>query len=263
MLMTVAAKVPSMKFDPKHPVHSVEKTLEILETLSELESADLVELDEELPYGKSTIHNHLQTLKQHHYVLQDEGRYSLSLKHLWLGGRVRAGMEFFQKGKERIQELASETGELANMLSEEYGRGVYLYRARGDQAVDIDTFAGKETTLHDAALGKVILAEYSRDRVESIIDYHGLPKRTPHTITDRDTLFEELETIRTQGYATDDEERAQGVRCVAAAVTTPDEAVIGSISVSFPATRWSTDNSDVINQVKSMANVLELGLKYD
>lgn len=252
-----------MEFEPKHPVLSVEKTLDILETLGDMESAELNELDDALPYGKSTIHNHLQTLRQYHYILQEGNEYRLSLKPLSLGGRVRAGMEFFQEGRDRIRELADVTGELANMLSEEYGRGIYLYRARGDQAVDIDTFAGKETTLHDAALGKAILAEYSRERVESILDYHGLPQRTPHTITSRDALFDELQTVRDQGYATDDEERALGVRCVAASVSTPEKDVIGSISVSLPANRWSTKNSELIDQVKSMANVLELGLKYD
>lgn len=85
---------------------------------------------------------------------------------------------------------------MANLVVEEYGHGVFLYRSKGPEAVHMDTHAGKRLPMHTTAFGKAILAHFPEERVEEIIEANGLPAHTPKTITDRDTLFEELESIR-------------------------------------------------------------------
>jgi len=107
-------------------------------------------------------------------------------------------------------------------------------------AVQVKGHVGTRAPLHSTGLGKAILAHLPEERVESIVDHHGMPASTPETITDRDELFDALERIRDRGFAFDDEERLRGLRCVAAPILANDD-VVGAISVSGPTNRLRDD----------------------
>lgn len=248
----------------KHPVRTTEKTLALIEVLMERGPCGVTELAENLDLGKSAVHNHLTTLREHGYVLQRGDEYQLGLKFLEVGGHTRKSMEFYQVAEPEVKSLAAETGELANLLVEEQGLGVYLMRSKGDSAVDLDTYAGLRTYLHTTALGKAILAHLPEDRVEEIVDRHGLEQKTPQSIGTRDELFEALEGVRERGYAIDDGERLEGLRCIAAPVKHSSGEVLGSISVSAPASRVSDDDlhGELPERVLSAANVVELNINY-
>lgn len=248
----------------KHPVRTTEKTLALIEELMERGPCGVTELAENLDLGKSAVHNHLTTLREHGYVLQTGDQYQLGLKFLEVGGHTRKSMEFYQVAEPEIKSLAAETGELANLLVEEQGMGVYLMRSKGDRAVDLDTYAGLRTYLHTTALGKAILAHLSEERVEEIVDRRGLEKATPQSIGSRDELFEALDGVRERGYAIDDGERLEGLRCIAAPVKHSSGRVLGAISVSAPASRVSDEDlhGELPERVLSAANVIELNINY-
>ncbi|MFB6270828.1 MAG: IclR family transcriptional regulator, partial [Halobacterium sp.] len=142
--------------------------------------------------------------------------------------------------------------------------GVFVHRAKGDRAVHVDTYAGKRIYLHGAALGKAILAHLPEERVDAIVDRHGLPALTENTITDRDVLRDELADVRERGMAFDDEERLDGLRSVAAAVTSPDGDVLGAISIAGPTTRLQDERfrEEIPEVVRSAVNVIDLNLTY-
>lgn len=248
----------------KHPVRTTEKTLALIEVLMERGPCGVTELAENLDLGKSAVHNHLTTLQKHGYVLQQGNEYQLGLKFLEVGGHTRKSMEFYQVAEPEIKSLAAETGELANLLVEEQGLGIYLMRSKGDRAVDLDTYAGLRTYLHTTALGKAVLAHLPEDRVEEIVARHGLEQKTPQSIATRDELFEALEGVRKRGYAIDDGERLEGLRCIAAPVKHSSGEVLGSISVSAPASRVSDEDlhGELPERVLSAANVIELNINY-
>jgi DNA-binding IclR family transcriptional regulator len=250
--------------EAKHPVRTTEKSLALVEELKKQEECGVTELAENLAMGKSAVHNHLMTLREHGYVTKEGDAYRLSLKFLDIGGYTRQSMEFYRIAESEVKSLASETGELANLLVEEHGWGVYLMRSKGEHAVNLDTYAGRYTHLHTTALGKAVLAHLPEQRVNEIVDRRGLEPKTPNSIETRDELFDTLQTIREQGYATDDGERLEGLRCVAAPVRTAENEVLGAISVAAPASRVSND--DLINylpdKVLSAANVIELNINY-
>jgi DNA-binding IclR family transcriptional regulator len=250
--------------DAKHPVRTTEKTFALVEELMELEPCGVTELTERLDMGKSAVHNHLTTLRKHGYVLKTGDEYQLGLKFLEVGGSRRKSMEFYQVAEPEVKSLANETGELANLLVEEQGMGVYLMRAKGDDAVDLDTYAGLRISLHTTALGKAILAHLPESRVDEIIEHRGLEQKTPSSIGSREELFEVLDVVRDRGYAIDDGERLEGLRCVAAPVKTKSDEVLGAISVSAPETRVSDDDlhGDLPERVLSAANVVELNINY-
>ncbi|SEW30702.1 transcriptional regulator, IclR family [Natrinema salifodinae] len=248
----------------KHPVRTTEKSLDVVAALNRLGEARVTTLADELEMGKSTVHNHLSTLEEHGYVVKDDDAktYRLSLKFLDIGGQIRSEIDVYKVAEPKVEELAAASGELVHLVVEEDGMGVYLSRAKGERAVDLDTYVGCRHHMHSTAFGKAILAHLPRDRVDEIIDQHGLPEVTPKTITSRDELVEELERTRDRGFAVDDEERLEGLRCIAAPIRF-DSDVIGAISVSGPTARiddtW--ESNEFVDRLCRAANVIELN-KY-
>lgn len=249
----------------KNPVRTTEKSLRLIGELNRLGEARVTTLASELEMGKSAIHNHLTTLEEHGYVVKNSETkaYRLSLKFLDIGGQVRSEIDVYKVAEPKIQELADISGELVHLVVEEDGKGVYLCRAKGEHAVELDTYVGCRHHMHSTAFGKAILSHLPSDRVEEIIDQHGLPEVTPQTITSRDELFEELERTRDRGFAVDDEERLEGLRCIAAPIRF-DSDVIGAISISGPTARiddtW--ESNEFVDQLCRVANVIELN-KYN
>ncbi|MFC7068660.1 IclR family transcriptional regulator [Halobaculum lipolyticum] len=248
----------------KNPIKSTENTFEIVEALKELNGAGVSELASHVELPRSTVHNYLSTLEQEEYVVNEDGRYRVGIRFLELGAHARTRRKIYEIAKPEVESLAEETGELANLLVEEHGRGTYLQRARGHQAVQVEAHVGTRVPLHSTALGKAILAYTPESRIDEIIEMHGIEPATPNTVTDRDTLFDRLETIRERGYAFDDEERLRGLRCVAAPILSNDQRVLGAISVSGPSHRIKGEyfRETIPNRLLEAVNVVELNVTY-
>lgn len=245
-------------------VQAVETTLHILEALTELDDAGVTEIASTVDAPKSTVYNHLNTLWQNEYVVKEDDVYYMGLRFLKLGEHSRSRLDVFETARTEVDELATETGEVANLATMEFDHGVYLYRSRGDRAVSLATYAGMDFHLHCTALGKAILASLPREEVRSIIETGGLPAETEQTITDPEDLYEELQTVREQGYSTDKEEITPGLRCVAAPITDGEGTVLGSISVAGPTNRMrgTRFEDELPTLLMNAANVIELNVKY-
>jgi DNA-binding IclR family transcriptional regulator len=248
----------------KSTVKTAETTFRILEKLNQRSEATVTELTEEFDLSVSSIHNYLKTLERHGYVIKEDGNYRIGLRFLDLGGRARQNHRLYQIGKDEVTTLAEETGEMANLLVEEAGRGIYLHRAHGEHAVQTDSYIGQRVHLHNTALGHAILAHVPRQRVDEIIETHGLPATTDQTITDRASLLDELDKVREQNVAYDDEARLKGLRCVAVPIRNNDGVIQGAISVSGPTSRFEGDRfrTELPEKLKSAANVIELNITY-
>jgi len=245
-------------------VKTARTTFQILEALKRRNGATVTELTEEFDLSNSSIHNYLNTLEEDGYVVKNGKEYKVGLRLLDLGGFARRDQRIYDIAKSGVTSLAESTGEMANLVVEEKGKGVYLHRAHGDKAVKTDSYTGQRVHLHNTALGKAILAHLPTERVDEIIDQHGLPETTPNTITTRDALFEELETIREEGVSFDDEARVQGLRCVAVPIINNNDRVEGAISVSGPTSRLQGEvfTREIPEELESAANVIELNITY-
>ena len=179
----------------------------------------------------STVHDHLQTLTELGYVLNDDGTYRIGTKFLELGGYARINSRIFQVSESELQNLAVETGEHANLMVEENGMGVFLMKQKGSEAIKIDTYEGMRVYLHTTAMGKAILAFMDESRRSDILAQHGLPRVTEHSIGNRDVLEDKLDANRERGYATDDEERLKD-SMHRGAVMTDSGQVAGAVSIS-------------------------------
>ncbi|WP_226482808.1 IclR family transcriptional regulator [Natrinema amylolyticum] len=253
-----------MTDDSRYPVQAAATTFRIIETLHELNGAGVTELSAELGMANSTVHDHLRTLAEAEYLVNEGGTYHIGARFLELGGFARSQMKLYQIASPEIKKLAEETGEHANLMIEEHGKGIFLNKAKGPDAVNLDTHIGKRVHLHTTAMGKAILSRLSEADVDEIIDRHGLPGVTEKTITEVDELKRHLTKVRDQGYAIDDEERVAGMRCVAAPICDDNEEPMGAISVSGPTNRFDDEMfaTEIPKTVLSTANVIEVNMTY-
>jgi DNA-binding IclR family transcriptional regulator len=245
-------------------VQSAVMTMRIIEALSDLDNAGVSEVADYLNKPTSTVYNYLSTLESNSYLVRDQdNNYQVATRLLEISEYIKERHDIYDIGKPEVEELAEETGEIAHLLIEEHGKGVYIYVAKGENAVRVDTYAGKRVHLHNTALGKAILAHLPKDRVDEIVDCHGLPESTKNTITDRGALEEELEQIREQGVAFDREERALGLNCVAAPIKLDDQ-ILGGISVSGPKRRIHGNQleEEIPEQLRNSVNIIEVNSRY-
>jgi len=253
-----------MAEDPKHPVETSRTTIRILRILHELERAGVTEVAESAGMHKSTVHNHLSTLQSEELVVRDGDEYALSLRLLEFGGRVRNQHSLYTSARQEIERLAEKTGESANLVVEQHGRGVYLLCERAENAVDLNLYPGLHRPLHCTASGKAILAHLPDERVDEIIDRHGLSASTERSITDRTQLEDRLDEIRDRGFAVDREEHISGVHCLGAPIMDGTGTVLGSVSVSVPNSR--VDDEQLVDEihpvVSSATNLIELHIQH-
>ena len=244
-------------------VKSDRTLFEFIEALLELEGATVTELARELDAAKSTIHQHLATLVELGYAVNDGGEYDIGLRFLKIGEYARARNEAAALAKPMVEQLAKETNERVQFFVEEHGQVIYLHTAAGERAVTANRQTGEVRYLHSSAGGKAILSQFDRGRVQSIIDRYGLPTETDQTITDENELFEELERIRQQGYSINKEESLEGLWAIGVPVVV-DDCVVGAFSVSGPRFRLEKEwfHQELPDLLLATANELEIKLQY-
>ena len=96
---------------------------------------------------------------------------------------------------------------------------------------------GNRAPMHCTGIGKLLLCGHTREEVRQILKQRGMDSFTPHTITDEAALFEELDRVREQGFAYDNEECEIGARCVAMPVFNQYHQIIAGVSVTGPIFR--------------------------
>lgn len=245
-------------------VKSDETLLEIVLALKRMNGAGVTELADELGIAKSTAHSHLKTLLKYEFVVVENGRYHVGLRFLDIGETARHRKEEYQRIKNKVEELATQTDERAQFIVADHGYGVYLYRAIGSHAVQTDSRIGKRIPLNASSAGKSILAFMPEEDVQAVIDRHGLPAQTGNTITDPDELWDELETIRERGHAINKEESTVGLRAVGVPIIGPDSTVLGALSVSGPTHRLKGEwfETEIPDMILGAVNEVELNITF-
>jgi DNA-binding IclR family transcriptional regulator len=250
---------------PSRTLSTVVTAVSVIRALEELRRATVDDLVDHLDVSKTTMYNHLATLRQTGLVVKDGDAYELSLQFLLLGEFVRNQHVLYKVGKNEVEKLAKRTNEYAHLSTEQHGLRISLLKVRGEKAVG-DTYQTsklqKPDYLHPSATGKAILSQLPSERTEEIIDFHGLPAKTGNTIIDRDELYEELAETRERGYSYNDEEEIEGLRAVGAPIRDRNGTVLGALSVSGPTSRMKgTQFQETIPEmVTSTANVIEVNI---
>ncbi len=220
-------------------VKSVGRALDVLDALAgSEEQLGISELSATTKLPSATVHRLLCTLVDRGYVRQDPvtRRYMLGARLMRLGspaGRLLGAWVTPLLGR-----LVSATGETANLAVLGDDQVVYIAQTPSPHRMRLFTEVGNRVPVHSTAVGKVLLAFRPRRVAAGVVDRQGLPARTSRTITHAGAFTEELERVVAQGYALDDEEEEDGVRCVAVPVFGIGDG-IAAMSLSGPASRFN------------------------
>lgn len=221
-------------------VQSVERTLDILESLVEFGSeVGLVEISQTVGLPLATVHRLLGTLIRRGYVKQNRQnrKYSLGFRALQMGNDMRQRFSLRLEARPFLQRLVERSGESANLAVLDDGEVVYIDQAQSSRILRMFTQLGNRVSAHSTGSGKALLAFASPDTVLGVLRRYGMTPRTPNTITQPERFAAELGRVRKLGYALDDQEHEEGVRCLAVPVRDASGQVVASLSISGPVTR--------------------------
>jgi IclR family transcriptional regulator, acetate operon repressor len=217
-------------------VQSLDRALGLLELLADAGgSLRLAELEAASGLPLPTIHRLLKSLVHNGYVRQEPSkRYALGPRLIRLGetaGRALGSLA----GRQHLAELAGRIGETANMAVLEGDAVVYVAHVPSGHSMRMFTEVGRRVHAHSTGVGKALLAQLTDTEVRALLRRTGMPAITARTHTDPDALLSEVNEIREQGWAVDDNEQELGVRCVA--VPLNEAPTPAAISVSGPSGR--------------------------
>ena len=252
-----------------YQVQVLDRALAILDTLSaQGPDLSLGELSEKLGLHKSTTHRLMMVLERHKVIERNSvnGRYRLGLKLFELGTRAVSQLDLRERARPFLEKLVLETSETVHLCLLDDSEVVYLDKVEPVRSVRMASSVGRRNPAHCTAVGKAIMAYLSDAQVEEIVRKQGMKPMTANTITSLVELKKELKVVRERGYAIDNEEIEEGVRCVGCVVRGFSGEPLAAISVSAPAFRLTKDKVKVLSRpVVAAANALsqELGFKQE
>lgn len=238
-------------------ISSVSKSSTVLRALKVLEvvggtreAVSAADVAQEIGADRSTTYRMLATLEDAGYVVRDDSarKFKLSYKVISLGRNLLAEDEQHELIRAALRELAATTGETVNYSVLEGRETVIVMRAKGSQLVSVDFQVGDRAAVHCTSIGKILLAYQSRAFVEDVIAC-GLPLVAKNTITDPEVFRAELQRVRSQGYAIDDGEFADEMRCIAVPIFETGGKVKGGINFSGPHSRFTYEKLDELREL--------------
>ncbi|HEY5562750.1 MAG TPA: IclR family transcriptional regulator [Clostridiaceae bacterium] len=212
------------------------------------EPIKLQDLSKKLLLPAPTVYRFLLTLIETEYVKQNPQtlRYYLTLKLCEIANHIHENINIREIAYPALKNLAEKCKESACMVIEEDLMAVYIEKVEGpDNMIRGFQRIGKRAPLYCTGVGKLFLSEMEEPLLTKVIE-RGLKPFTKKTITGEEALKAELDKIRVQGYAMDDEECEEGARCIAAPVRDYSGKIICSVSVSGPVNRMSYEHIDEI-----------------
>ncbi len=236
----------------RRQVQSVERCLDILECLADVENGlGILDLSHRVSLHPSTVHRILSTLVARGYVRQDRrnSSYSLGARTLTLAQSFGDQHDLRRDAHPFLECLMQETGETANLIILNDDEAVYLDQAASPHLVRMFARIGHRVPLHSTGCGKVLLAFLDPSDRSRILRDKNLARITRYTITSAAKLLRELAEIRRRGYALDDRENDEDVRCIAGPVRDHTGAVIAALSISGPSSRITKERVPELSRV--------------
>jgi IclR family KDG regulon transcriptional repressor len=226
-----------MKKQP--PVKAIEKALSILDCFSQADfELDLSQIAQMTGLPKTTVFRILTTLEKGRLVSQNQEskKYKLGLRLFELGSVVLRKMELREVALPLMEKLSEESGETIHLGVLEQNEVMSIEKADSSFSLRSNILIGKRAPAYCTAVGKALLAFQPEQRIELFLQT-ARKKFTANTIIEVDKLREELEKVRQQGFAVDNVEHEEGVRCVGAPIRNRENKVAASISISGPSVR--------------------------
>ncbi len=247
-------------------VRTLERGLHLLEVLSEAETLSLSELARRTELSPSTAYRLLETLRRRGFVDWDEARglwkvglraYQVGSAFLTRGGLIEAAIPEMEK-------LVDELNETVNLAVLDGNEVVYIAQVEGRQLIRMFTRIGARAPIYCTGVGKALMLEHSEAEVRRIVGAGPFKPYTAKTITTLEGFLETLRQARQRRFVVDDEEREDGVRCIAAPIHDNRGKVVASMSLSAPASRVPDERLDALGaRVRQAADAVSSRLGWN
>src|SRR5262245_19257045 len=252
--------------DSPYQVQVLDRALGILDLLAD-ESPELgpSEVSECMGLHKSTVHRLLQVLERHRLIekMAPNGKYRLGLKLFELGSKAIAQLDLRGRARQYLERLVLETGETAHICVLDGDRMLSIANVESPRTLRTPSTVGRRTPTHCTAVGKILLAHLPEEEQNELIKKLELTAYTRHTLTKPARLKAELKLIRLRGYAMDDEEFEEGLKCIGAPVMDYTGKVVAAVSVAGPAFRLTEERiTAVVRSTIRAASDLSAELGY-
>ena len=236
----MAKKVVQLPF-----IQSLDRGLTILQAVAtSKQPVNLGELAELLNVDRSSAFRLAQTLRRRGFLSTPAGRkdyilgsaiWTLSRQYDWSNMLVRVAHN-------ELKALANGLNETAHLAIREGKNALFIDSARARHVILVAGQTGEFVPLYATAHGKALLADANEQELKAIFGGSPLQQFTKATIKSFPTLVKECAAIRQRGYALDEAEFIEDVRCVAAPIRLNDGVIVGSIGVSAPASRFPKEH---------------------
>jgi DNA-binding IclR family transcriptional regulator len=240
-----------MATETKNSIQVIERMMKLLEVLARnAQPVGLKSLAQASGLHPSTTHRILGAMVNDRVVERvDPGSYRLGIRLLELGNLVKARISVRDHALPLMRELHAQTGEAVNLSVRRDDEIVYIERtSSGRSLMRVVNILGARAPLHITAVGKLFLLEDGTEGLRGYAQRTRLPQFTRNTLTSVGALEKELERIRRNGYAVDNEEAEVGVRCIGAGVRDDSGAIVAGLSVSAPTDRMKSTWSGLVRE---------------
>jgi len=213
---------------------SLDKSLNIIDLLSKNpRGLSLSVISETLHIPSSTAHHILSTFLSHGYIFKDPEtrKYSLGFKFVSISKSILENLDVRTIARNHLTSLHERCRESVFLAVLRDGKIAYIDRINYMSGLSLATNVGFTTDPHATAGGKVLLSGLTREEIERIYGNKSLRRYGKNTITALHDLFKELEKVKAQGYAVDDEEYYEGVRCIGAPIRAGGK-IVATLSIT-------------------------------
>ncbi|UOQ44291.1 IclR family transcriptional regulator [Halobacillus salinarum] len=241
----------------KYWVPAIERVNGILNLIATQPSKlRLIDISKELEINKSTMYSLLNTLETLGWIVKEKGdTYSLGPS---LGGLSAAYFRQFNI----LQSFYLESEKSIDRISENIqlgildgGNVVYLAKKEGSSPLRLATYPGMKFPAYASAIGKAQLSKYDLEELKTLYPYE-LEAKTPYTLDNLDSLWEEMKTIKEKGYASESQEGAMGFYCIAAPVYNHANEIIAGVSFTMLENSWKEKQIAARDEIIDLAQRL-------
>ena len=252
----------------KDTVQSVVRGLNILEIVAEHNEISLKEISTLSGLNKATVHRLLSTLIITGYIEQvvnKNGIYRPTYKLFSLGNKKIEHVDSYKIAHRFISELSNTIQATVHLVVEDNTEVVYIDKidpTNIDSGFILKSQAGKRAPMYCTSVGKVLLSKYPDEKIKEIWEATEIKPLTPKTFINFEAFLEEINLIRSQGYALDLEEKEMSVVCVGCEFYNHKGLVEGAISTSIPIMYFESKADYYIKHVKECAANISKALGY-
>jgi DNA-binding IclR family transcriptional regulator len=219
-------------------LQSVDRAVRIIEALA-AGPATLSTIAATTGLSDATAMRYLGGLVSHGLVERDQvtRRYRIGMRMFVLGRSALGGRDFMTMATSVMTRLVEEFDETINLGARAGDDLVIVHAFESSQQIRKGASVGEKDNWHSSGLGKAILSTLPDAEVERLLDQQRMVQLTARTLTTVEDLRRDLERIRERGFGVDDEESAEGLRCVAVPIRDASGTARYAISVSGPSYR--------------------------